>query len=465
MGHKNSKYKNTEYNISKAKKLVKKCLSEDFCYNKYLKPIMKLDDYYFTELFKGNSDITYPIYEFDFVQLVDKFQDYSKIMYNFHMDESKYDEISLLWKEDISIINLYDLSEKDFEKKLSEIGLSNSFIYDLNKLLQNTIEAKSSNIIEYISNNCKNLYSLISFTSSKEEKLNIEMKNNKENGGIYKDNLFNMLKGLIIFSIPLIKKYSTEKILDPLSKAQIKDDKVSPNFIKSILKHFEANKSETFVHKKLIDLTKDFKYGKNIKEFLSYAKNFYASKLVAFTHLAFGLLNLIESIESFKECRDKLNKKKLTFSRGFSQIFSDFEKHKSEIGILDLSNTQESNKKIKEIQGKIIEDKNKLKELIKSLKKEIEEEKDRRGDKGLGIALNCLGFISGVVGAMLTGGVLAGVYIGAAALNGAAIGVGSAEVYEINKYLDEYEEMLNYGMQKEKEIDEYLDFIKRKYLI
>ena len=53
MGHKNSKYKNTEYNISKAKKLVKKCLSEDFCYNKYLKPIMKLDDYYFTELFKG----------------------------------------------------------------------------------------------------------------------------------------------------------------------------------------------------------------------------------------------------------------------------------------------------------------------------------------------------------------------------------------------------------------------------
>ena len=66
---------------------------------------------------------------------------------------------------------------------------------------------------------------------------------------------------------------------------------------------------------------------------------------------------------------------------------------------------------------------------------------------------------------MLTGGVLAGVYIGAAALNGAAIGVGSAEVYEINKYLDEYEEMLNYGMQKEKEIDEYLDFIKRKYLI
>ena len=465
MGHSNSKYKNVEYNISKAKKLVRKCLSEDLYYNHYLNSIMKLDKHYFTELFQGNTDITYPIYGYDFTQLVDKFQDYSKIMYNFHMDESKYDEISLLWKKDVSIINLYDLSEKDFEKKLDAIGLSKSFIYDLKNLLQNTIEAKSPKILEYIFSKCKNLYNLISFTSSKEEKLNIEIKNNNENGGIYKDNLSNVLKGLILLSFPLIKKCSADEILDPLSKTQINNDKVSTNFIKSILKHFEAKKSKTFVHQKLLDLIKDFKYGKNIEQFLSYAKNFYASKLVCFTHVAFGLFNLIENIESFKECTDKLKKTKLNFSREFSKIFSDFEKHKNEIGILDLSNTPESYTKIKEIQGKIEEDKNKLKELIKRLKKEIEEEKDRRGGKGVGIAINCLGLIGGIVGAVLTGGVLAGVYLGAAALNGAAIGIGSAEVHEINKYLDEYEEMLNCGMKKEKEMNEFLDFLKNKYLI
>ncbi len=174
---------------------------------------------------------------------------------------------------------------------------------------------------------------------------------------------------------------------------------------------------------------------------------------------------MIENIESFKECTDKLKKTKLNFSREFSKIFSDFEKHKNEIGILDLSNTPESYTKIKEIQGKIEEDKNKLKELIKRLKKEIEEEKDRRGGKGVGIAINCLGFIGGIVGAVLTGGVLAGVCLGAAALNGAAIGIGSAEVHEINKYLDEYEEMFNCGMKKEKEMNEFLDFLKNKYLI
>lgn len=465
MGFKNSKFKNAEYNISKAKKLVKKCLSEDLNYNKYLKDTMNLNKYYFTELFKGNSDINYPIYGFDFGHLVDKFQDYSKIMYNFHMDESKYDEISLLWKEDISIIDLYDLSEEEFRKKLYSIGLSNSFINELKELLQNTIEAKSSKIIEYIFNKCKNIYYLISFSTSKEKKLNVEMINNNQNEGIYKDNLSNIFKSLMFFSLPLIQKYSADEILDPLSKEQIKNDKVCPNFLKRILKYFDANKSETFVHKKLIDLTKDFKCGENIKEFLSYAKNFYASKLVAFTHLAFALFNLIESIESFKECREKLEKTKLAFSREFSNIYLNFEKHKNEIGILDLSNIQESNIKIKEIQEKITEDKIRLKELIKRLKEVIKEVKDRKGDKGAGIALNCLGLLSGIVGAALTGGILGGVYLGAAVINGVAVGVGSAEVHEINKYLDEFEKMLNIGMRKEKEMNEYLDFIKNKYLI
>ena len=71
MGNKDSKYKNKEYNISKAKKLVKKCLSKDFCYNKYLKNILKLKNDDFTELFKGNTDITYPISGYDFIHLVD----------------------------------------------------------------------------------------------------------------------------------------------------------------------------------------------------------------------------------------------------------------------------------------------------------------------------------------------------------------------------------------------------------
>jgi hypothetical protein len=383
-------------------------------------------------------------------------------MYYFHIDESKYEEISLLWKEDISIISLYDLSENDFQKKLTAIGLSQTFIFELYNLLKNTIEAKSSNIIEFIYKKCKNLYNLITFTSSKQQNLKIDKDYKTENCGIYKDNLSNTLKHLIFFSLPLIQMYSKDNTLDPLSKSQLENNKVSQNLLIRILNGFKAEQSETFVHKKLIELTKDFKYGKNLKEFLSYAKNFYSSGLVAFAHLAFALHSLIENIESFIEVRDQLNKSKLQFSREFSKIYLDFEKHKNEMGILDLSKTEESNKKIKEIEEKIKDDKKKLKELIKALKEEIRQAKNKRERNGVGIAINCIGAISSIVGFVLTGGLLAGVYLGAAAINGLSIGITSAEVHEINKYLDHCEEILNCAMLKEKEINEFLDGIKRK---
>ena len=61
---------------------------------------------------------------------------------------------------------------------------------------------------------------------------------------------------------------------------------------------------------------------------LSKVKNFYYTPMVGLTHLAISLLNLLQSIETFIDCRNEFNQNKKMFSRKLSQIYSDFLRHK-----------------------------------------------------------------------------------------------------------------------------------------
>ncbi len=457
MGQKSSK---SEFNISKARKLVKLCLSDDLLYNKYLKDILKLNDYYFEELFKGNTDLNYNIgNSYEFMHLVYKFEDYNKIMYNWHKDKSKYNQIALLWKKNISISNLYDLTRNELEDELNNLGLSIKFKYELMSFLSTTIESKSAGIFEYFKEQLKPLYSLISF--SKNEQKTLEINNNK----LYSTNLFNITEGLILAGLPFINNY-LNKIpdLDPLTKSEAAKES-SSLLKKMILKIFKKNESNSYIHNKLLNITKDFKYGKEINVMLNNVKGFYNSPMIQICHLAIGFLNLVHSIKTFKDNKLDFEIFGKQFSRELSRIFSDFEEHKKEIGLLNLSEIRESTNRIREVHKKILSDKNKLNNLIERIRKKITEKESDKNKSGIGIAFGCLGLLSSVIGAAFTGGASLIIYAGAAALNGAAIGIHAGNIVEINKNIEVYNKMLIEGIDKEKEINILLDEIRIKYNI
>ena len=134
-----------QFEIGKAKLLVELCLSEDILYSKFLQSIQKLDDYSFEQIFKGNTKLNYNNIEknTDFLNLLYKFEDYSIILDELHHKEKLFDEIIVLWKENIRISKFYELSEEEREKELMKFketknksGLSYKFISELLYILR-----------------------------------------------------------------------------------------------------------------------------------------------------------------------------------------------------------------------------------------------------------------------------------------------------------------------------------------
>lgn len=221
MGNNSSKKKEIkDFEIKKAKILVNKCLSKDKFYQKYLDYIMNLDDYSFEQLIKGKNKINYNNDDkYQFLKLVAKFSDFSKIIYNWHKDKKKYDGITLLWENDVNIFQLYNLDEAQFHNKLEIYNLPEDFIVELKILLDNTIEAKSPEILDYLKEKFTDYYDIISFATNEEIKL-IEKNKNKK----YSSNLCNIINGLIFSILPFIKNFMIKiEKLDPLSKSEIKE--------------------------------------------------------------------------------------------------------------------------------------------------------------------------------------------------------------------------------------------------
>ena len=451
------------FEIKKAKFLVKKCLSKDKLYQKYLDYIICLDDYSFEQLIKGKNKINYNSDDkYQFLKLVAKFNDYSKIIYNWHKDKKRYDGITLLWENDVCIFQLYNLDEEQFHNKLKIYNLPEDFIVELKTLLDNTIEAKTPEILDYLKEKFTDYYDIISFATNEETKLIEKNKNEK-----YSSNLCNIINGLIYFILPALKNFMKKiEKLDPLSKSEIKEG----NFLKLkkfIKLAFTQKNSNTIGHQKLIDLAKNFKCGKTLETFLGQVKDFYSLPLVSLAHLALSFLNLCNSIENFNKFQKKFKKENKQISREYSKIFHDFEIHKKEIGILDISdltNINLSNAKVKEIRIKILYDQQRLLDLNRRVKKAISEAKELKNKFGVSIAFNCLGIISSIIGAVLTGGLSCIIYVAGVALNTASLSINSVIVHKINIQLDYYNKMLEEGIQKEKEIEKILEEIEKKYM-
>jgi hypothetical protein len=463
MGHKNTKTKNPEFDIKKAKILVNKCLSKDKLYYKYLDYIMKLDDKSFENLIKGKKEITFNNNnEYQFSKLVAKFNDYSKIIYSWHNDKKKYEGITLLWENDVCIFELYGLKVDEFLNKLDIYNIPKDFQVELKSFLDNTIEGKSSNILENIKNNLSEAYEILDFALN-EEKVFAEKKKNDN----YHENISKIIAGIILSSFPIIKSYlRTIENLDPLSKSEINEG-IFTKLGKLIKKEIENQKNtKTTCHQKLIDLSKKFESGKLLEKFIGKVKGFYGNPMVCYCHLALSFLNLLYSIYEFEKFSNQFKKDNKNISREYSKIFHDFETHKNELGILDTSDITNINlsiDKIKEIKEKILIDKMRIMDLNNRVKEAINKAKSQKIKSGFSIAMSCLGLISSIIGAVVTGGVSCIIYVAGVALNATSLSLNSYAVHQINKQLDIYNIMLDEGIKKYKEIEQLLNAIENKY--
>ena len=460
MGQNYSQNEN-QFDIVMAKFLVESCLEEDSLYYKFLEPIKKLDDYHFEELFKGNCDIKYNIEKPDeFSKLVYKFVDYKKILFHYHKVQSSHQNIINLWKANICIFELYDLSEDERKKKLKKSGIDYKFIYELNNFLSTTIEAKTDNIFDFITTELSNLYSIIAFSMNEEKNLlkNPEKDNSK---GSFASNLDNVVNSLVLGGLPVIKNFLvTNCNIDPISKNEIANDSFLTRFIKKL---FEKSSSNSKLHNSLLELTKNCKHSEIISKYLTKVRDFYYSPLVSLCHLALSLLNLIRSITAFSNCQEEFKQDKKIFSRKLSQIYSDFLRHKEELNILDLNQIENSIETVRKIHEKILNDKYRLKMFIADVENKINNSKRKKIKRGVTLAINCIGFLSSVVGAFFTGGATMGIYIGAMCLNGAAITIDSITISTINKNISEYKKFIQEGMEIEKEIQSLLDEMEKKF--
>ena len=459
MGQEYSQNKN-QFDIVMAKFLVESCLAEDSLYYKFLEPIKKLDDYHFEELFKGNSDIEYNIENSDeFSKLVYKFNDYRKILYHYHKDQSNHQNIINLWKANICISDLYDLSDEEKKKTLKESGMDYKFFYELNNFLSTTIESSTDGIMDFFKTQLSNLYSIISFSMNEEKTLskNPEKDNSK---GSFGSNLHNIINCLIIGGLPVIKNYLIkDRKMDTELNTELENNSFLADFIKRI---FKKSSSNSKLHNTLLELTKNFKHSKEISTALTKVRDFYYTPLVSICHLALSLMNLINSIQAFSNCKEEFKQDKKIFSRKLSQIYSDFLRHKEELNILDLNQVEKSIETVRKIHEKILNDKQKLIKFVKDVENKIKNSKKKKKKSGTTLAINCVGFLSCVVGAFFTGGAVMGIYIGAMCLNGAAIAIDSVNIATINKNIKEYEKFIQEGMEIEKEIQSLLDEMERK---
>ena len=389
-----------EFDAKTARKLVKFLLSEDKVYRECLNYILLFDEKQLENLFKGNEDYKeYPYRNIEdkiqFKYLLWKFEDYSDILFEWYKDESRYDDLIKLWKNQLNISNLNKLSNEDLEIKLATAGISNIdiFMTDLRTVVNNSIVSKASDIKNYLKEEYKDFYSLIETSIDFQEDPVLSKKENKE---IFELNFKNIVSKLVQTSFPLVKKYIKDKYLNlnTLSKIQLESEmlnKLKNAVIDKIKGINKIHSSEGVGFDSVSEIINAFKNGNIVEKMTQGIQNHFNNPAVAISYLTMSFMNLSVATKTYYNNSVEFNAKQEKYSKEMNNINNDFEKHKKEIGLLDLDNYKESMKKIVSIGKKIYQDKLKVQKFIENLDKEETNVKDEKKKKGIKDTLKCAG--------------------------------------------------------------------------
>ena len=349
----------------RARKLVKLLISEDNLYKDSLNSILLFTDEEFEQLFKGNIDYKDFPYrnikdKIEFKNLLLKFEDYNSLLYEWYRDESKYDNLIKLWKNQLCVCELNKSNDEKLEEDLAKLGITDmdNFIGEFRTVMNNTLESKAGDIRNYLRDEFTDFYSLI--TTAEEYKKD-PILSNKENKEIFAPKFKDLTGKLVEESFHLVKNYINKNFLNlnKLSKIQLKSGMM--NKLKNEIIHsIEADKSiftNGLGYDKLSELVSLFKNGGIVNKIMTETKMHFNNPAVAVTNLAMSFYNLSESVKTYYiNKRDgEANIKK--FQNRMDKIDRNFEMYKNEIKTLDLNNYKEIMKKIDNKEKKIYQDK------------------------------------------------------------------------------------------------------------
>jgi hypothetical protein len=176
-------------------------------------------------------------------------------------------------------------------------------------------------------------------------------------------------------------------------------------------------------------------------------------------------LILENSIKSYHDCSVVTKNKIKEFAEKSNKINENFERHKKEIGLINLNNCEESLNKIIDISTKIINDKYELITLIDKIENEdkiLNGEEKNSTYKSL--TMNGLAYGVALAGTFLTGGLVAAVSGAAALYKGTymCLNFGGLQIIENkSKFI---KSILKESKEKEKEIELELKELEKKYI-
>ncbi len=459
-----------KFNFEKALKLIKLLLSEDPIYHKALNYIILFNEEELENLFLGNYEYKKFQYrniqdQFLFKRLLYKFEDFNSILFEWYQDETKYDNLIKLWKSKDCITLYKDYSDEKLEEEFRKIGISDldNFKEEFRNVNNNSTAEKACDIKNYLRENYDDFYSLIK--TSLDYKKDMEKSRIKEKE-IYTINLENISKKLVKQSLPLIKDFILKKYpnLNIFSKFELMKSEMLTNLHKKIFGEIvneNTSISNGIGFDSISQLIDNFKNGNLLNGLWDQAKSHYNTPIAAYSSLGMSFLNLTASIKDYYDNQIELDKLNNEMKNKFDELDNNFEKHKNEIGVLDLDNYEECLNKIKIVGKKLYQDKIKRREIIDAFtnkKNEVEKEKKKeKMGKMLKYGGACIG---SAVGVIATGGVLAGIWATSAIVNGIATGVSFYNLQKIKEKLKFFKENLEKQNKKYEEINDKINELK-----
>ena len=462
-----------KFDFHKARKIIKLCLEKDDLYRNLLDYVLSFNKEQLENLMQGNDEYkNYPYIKpankAQFEYLLMRFEDYNDILYEWYKDESKYDNVVKLWNSKLCISKLVEGTADEIKNELRKLNISNlnNFFNDFRGLTEGSLNSnkKSSDIKNYLKNTYTDFYKLIELTNDSEKEFKESNIPNKE---VIETNLENLTGVLVKKSYPLVKEFIISKFLNlnTLSKLQLKSE-MANKLKNKIIGLFQAEKKSTGLSfDTLSELVKSLKNGHLFDTIKSKATAYYSSPDVAIIAVATSFLNLANSIISYHKTSVDTENKIKEYTEKSNRINENYERHKKEMGIIDFNNYEEAMTKIIDIGEKLNQDKKDLTDLIDDInndKKEANNEEEKSTKKAM--VVNGLAAASCVAGTILTGGLVAVAYGAAAAINGVAVGISYLELKKIKEKLEFYSNQIKEAMEKEKEIDENLQFLNEKYI-
>jgi len=481
---------NEDYSFDeiRARKVVISLLKKDaIIYRKLIPEIEKLDSESFENLFSGEAEYKYNIKSQTILKkLLIKFDNFLIILFSWYKEDKYYKYLEELW---IKYPSIEDLRVLETEKELADRLQSYSINYtywpeDIKKSFKSCITQTEGTKVMDLKKQLEDNYSQVSSVISELKLLKNKFKETEEQ--LYEKNAENIALKIISTTLGIIapvgaflaNKAINDKKIRVVNKLVCKTCCLSPKqneiFSKDILKTIKEEK-----------LTGNFDFYDNkrrLHELNIKCKNgqldninlgqkvraVFKSKLVCGLHAALSFLNLGWSIyeltQTYKGFEDVKN-----YKIRLEECKRLFEMHKNGIGILP-DDFIIATERIKNVINEIRQDQQRLRELIRDIRKsiEIQESQKKKSIAGLAasIGLGAFGIIGGIVscnGVAAVYGISTIANIASGAAHTANIVMSSKIIGQLNQILDEaYKEEEKIQQEIDKLYEELTQRIKQE---